>query len=238
MNVSLRTVAMLTIATASTFGTARANDSSTSIALAVAAETPLEVAQVVAREKFNKCQYGDHDKDAARVNCVQFMSAIVSDLAARAGIKDAVTPELKSRIAIDEIDYAAEAKTLKIQETDARRRRLLVIDALVETNDPRTAGVQFALTAAKLGTVVDLKDAKAGDFVQYWYKEDGHWEGHSALLESVSSGRVTLYGAHQTTLASESGVSKKDRKGGIGTSVPILLDSPTKKVYLVRWKPI
>ncbi len=96
-------------------------------------------------------------------------------------------------------------------------------DAIIAENDPIHKGVQYALTSAGVGDAVSVGDAQPGDFVQYWWREDGSWRGHSAIIEEVKGdGRFDIYGAHWTRVTSSDDVD---------------LGDPDKLVYIARLHP-
>jgi hypothetical protein len=154
------------------------------------------------------------------VDCTQFLSAVVAAVFAEAG--KAFTAETKSRVMLSNFT-ADELKTA-------------ALDQLVDGTDKRILGVQYALTEAGVGeAVAGIAQAKPGDFVQYWYKEGGHWAGHSGIIVSITGTKAVLLGSHMTTLASEDGAKPADKKGGVGQSIPIDLGTAGKKVYIVRF---
>ncbi|MBW2964607.1 N-acetylmuramoyl-L-alanine amidase [Candidatus Woesearchaeota archaeon] len=97
-------------------------------------------------------------------------------------------------------------------------------DALVRENNNLIQGVSLALTSVGMGASVKVEDAKAGDFVQYWWQKDGVWNGHSAIIYRVNGGgKFDVYGAHS-------------RNTGVTTAKDVDLSDKDKKVYIVRLK--
>ncbi len=177
----------------------------------------LKTAKDLASADYSGYEYGSTgDK---RIDCVQFVAAVVEEAAEEAARSGKFTAGVK--------------KTIKI-ELDSRAKANL--QSLVERNDERTKGVQKALIDAGLGEKVEPADAKPGDLVQYWYKDGGVWYGHAGVVEKVEDGKATIYGAHKTTLQRERTVRAADRKGGIGSGPVFDLTDASRKVYVVRWK--
>lgn len=77
------------------------------------------------------------------------------------------------------------------------------LDHLVRDYDQRTKGVVHALAEANAGYEIDiinnLNSLKKGDFVQYWYQDEGKRLGHAAVVtESVGAdGKVSLRGSQK-----------------------------------------
>lgn len=177
----------------------------------------LRAAQDLGSDTYKDYEYGStgHKK----VDCVQFVLAVVEKVAADEKQTDKITKDTK--------------KTIQIQLNKEDKENL---QQLVDDGDARTTGVQKALVDAGLGKKVKAEDAKAGDFVQYWYKDGGVWKGHSGVIEKISNGKATIYGAHKTTLQADMKIKNKgDRKGGVGSGPVFDLTDTSRKVYVVRW---
>lgn len=187
------------------------------VSVAAAPIDTLKIANEVATRLKDRT-YGSQAKDATKIDCVEFVNEVAGECCKASEKSEEFTAELRKRIAI---------ATLKPEEK---------LQELVEKQDDRIKGVQWALVQAGLGTAVPVAEAKAGDFVQYWYERDGKWAGHAGVIQSINSGSAVLLGSHRTTLASEKDKEAKDRNGGVGESTPIKLDDPRKKVFVVRWK--
>jgi hypothetical protein len=102
----------------------------------------------------------------------------------------------------------------------------------LKAGDQRMAGVARAIAEVlKVGNYVAPKDARAGDFIQYWAKRrDGSWSGHSAIVVrrvERQDGRmaVSIYGSHKAT----NGVTETDF-GGEG----VLLEGADRYVFVAR----
>ena len=165
-------------------------------------------AKQVAAARFAGFKYGSR-LDQRQLNCVQFTGAVTESL-----IKRSLTKE----------------------ETDALYIRYPFdnLDAAVAGEDPRTKGIQRALTDfVKQGTAIDLPNIQAGDFVQYWIKgKDGKWAGHSAIVTKVFTDAegpsgIAIYSSNKST----DGIAEMDF-GGQGLS----LKKPDRKFYFVRLK--
>lgn len=183
------------------------------------ARTNMDVLQTAKRlgdTTFREHQYGS--KGEKRVDCVQFVIAVVEELGKQQG--QTIDPALKKAIAID-----LGAEPAKLLQT------------LVNQEDERIKGVQAALVAAGLGHKVSPSEAKAGDFVQYWYQDrEGSWRGHAGIVESIdSAGRATIYGSHRSTLQRERSLFEDERKGGVGSGPVFRLTGSSRKVFVVRW---
>ena len=166
----------------------------------LADQRTLGIAQDLANKDFAGFSYGSGGFDVKQIDCVQFILAVVTK---RLGT---VTPAMRQEILIsygwtsDETQQYAE-----------------------EGTDTRLAGVQKALVEAGKGVTVEKSDAQPGDIIQYWSKKtNGVWFGHAAVIQSVNSGTVTLFGAHQS-------------KKGIG-QLEVNLDK-LKLLYIVRIRP-
>lgn len=102
-------------------------------------------------------------------------------------------------------------------------------NGIVSMGDSRTKGVQQALIDIHRGTVISLKDAKPGDFIQYWMKKhNGTWFGHAGIIEKVTEEngirKAFLYGSHKST-------------EGIGTAPEgglRLQGTADRRIYVVR----
>jgi hypothetical protein len=172
-------------------------------------EDVVAVAKNVAATRFAGFTYGPR-QDKKQLDCVQFTGAVVEDL-----LKRSLTKE----------------------ETDALYIRYTFEDlqAAVEAEDPRTKGIQRALTdLLKRGTTVPAGEVRAGDFVQYWIKgKQGKWAGHSALVTKVftdaeGAAAIAIYGSNKST----NGIAEMDF-GGKGLS----LRGAGRKFYFVRFAP-
>lgn len=182
----------------------------------------LKIAEGVAATMKDRV-YGNEEKNPKTINCVEYLIKVVEECCAQSKQDVKFTAELRRRIAIDDI---------KPDEN---------LNALVEKGDDRIKGVQWALVQAGLGEAVSLADVKPGDFVQYWYRHESaggtqDWAGHSAVIKSITNGQAILLGAHKTVLSREQDKPEKERKGGVGESVPINLGDATRKAFVVRWK--
>lgn len=164
-------------------------------------------AKQVAAARFAGFKYGSR-QDQGQLNCVQFTGAVTESL-----IKRSLTKE----------------------ETDALYIRYSFenLDAAVAGEDPRTKGIQRALTEfVKQGTAIDLPNVQSGDFVQYWIKgKDGKWAGHSAIVTKVFTdaagpAAIAIYSSNKST----DGIAEMDF-GGQGLS----LRKPDRKFYFVRF---
>jgi len=174
----------------------------------------LTSARRLALETYKGYTYGSSGE--MRIDCVQFVGAVVDDLARQCGVS--LTTEDRKLLAID------------LSADDAKH-----LQELVAANDPKTRGVQTALKSAHLGVEVSPGDARPGDFVQYWYRDGEQWLGHSGIIEKVEDGKATIYGSHKSTLQSERSIVPADRKGGIGSGPSFSLTDTARKVYVVRW---
>lgn len=95
------------------------------------------------------------------------------------------------------------------------------LDSYIGQNNPLIRGVQQAFTEGGIGFAVAVGSAQRGDFIQYWFKKDGQWRGHAAIIENnLSGGKFNLFGAHEST-----GVSSKEVNLGA-----------LSKVYIARLK--
>ena len=163
-------------------------------------EKTLTIAQELATNDFAGFQYGSNGIKRKQIDCVQFMLAVVEK---RLGT---VKYSTKNDIKIAH-GWTPDEEQLKAEEG----------------TDENLAGVQKALVDAGKGVAVEKADVKPGDLIQYWMKlKDGKWFGHAAVVKSVDSNIVTLFGAHQS-------------KGGIA-DLKLDLDKATR-VYLVRIRP-
>lgn len=186
-----------------------------------AAAAPVDVlstARAVATNSFPGAIYGTSAiPEKVTVDCTKFLLAVVRNLAAQCHTN--LTPAQARSVTI--------AGLTKAEMTNQHQ--------LVEEHDPRMTGVQGALVGAGLGKNIVATNAAGGDLVQYWYKEAGKWQGHSGIVETVGNGLATIYGAHRTTLQSETNKPKAQRVGGIGSGPKIPLTSTNYIIYAVRW---
>ena len=158
-----------------------------------------------------------HGTKAKQVDCVTYLLAVVEELAAHKKLK--ISKKTRGELLIS---HLSKDELAKLQE-------------LVAKEDPRIRGVHQALINAKLGKAVKRKDARPGDFIQYWYKSGTKWFGHAGIVEHVKNGKATIWGCHKSTLQSERKLPKKNRKGGIGSGPVFDLKDEKRKVFLVRW---
>jgi hypothetical protein len=176
---------------------------------------PLEIARSLANEDYKDYTYGSSGD--RKVDCTQFVSAVVLELADQCNIK------------IPEADRRTLGVVLSAEEGEN-------LQTLVDKSDKRIRGVQQAIISAGFGIEVEADDAKPGDLVQYWYKTaTGTWAGHAGLIEKIEDGKATIYGSHKTTLQREHQLDGAKRKGGIGSGPVFDLGDETRKVFVVRW---
>jgi hypothetical protein len=169
-----------------------------------AGEHPLHLAWRISDEHYSGWQYGGNT-EAQEVNCVQFLEDIIQRLLNR---------PLRER----------ERKRLLIQNV-AKSENL---QRLVERSDKRTRGIQHALISIGRGKTILPRDARPGDFVQYWYKKDSLWVGHAAIIQEVKHDDQFccsfIYGAHESL-------------NGVGVAgYMVTLNDPHMKVYIVRFR--
>lgn len=173
------------------------------------AAQPLAVAQRLADTRFHGFTYG---KSAARkqVDCVLFLQAVLEELLGRR------LSEAEARAVI--IDY-----------------RFDDLGAAVANRDPRTKGVVRAVSETiACGKEISAREARPGDFIQYWYKSAaGKWLGHASIISRVWSPgegdvRAAIFGSHK----SKNRICENDF-GGEG----LCLTKPGRLVYLARFQP-
>lgn len=194
------------VATVIPFATAQKKDAAVDV-----------VATAKALRKATYANYVYGSKGARKINCVQFVDAVVKDLARQCGKK--IT--------------AAHTRTLAIQLSKADHAKL---QSLVANGDRKIRGVQTMLVDAGLGKAIDPGKAKPGDFVQYWYRSGKRWYGHAGIVSAIDkNGVATIYGSHKTTLQSERKLDKAKRKGGVGPGPRFNLANKKRKVYVARW---
>lgn len=168
------------------------------------AEHPLLVGVRLAETDFKDWRYG-YRLHRKQLNCVQFMVAVVEQLLQRE-----LSAEERSAILINNI---------------GRRANL---GRLIGEDDRRVRGIQTALVEMEKGEVVDLSEARPGDFVQYWVQRNGRWTGHAAIIQEIRDENgmrcAIVFGSHQSL-------------GGVGIGeFEVGLNEPGAKVYLVRFK--
>lgn len=170
----------------------------------------LQTAKSLAKTQFKDWRFGsnpDFDLKRKRVNCVRFLCEVLKE----------VYPGEISRRVEDVVLIRNAVKNSK------------ELQGFVNREDWRISGIQAALTKfLEAGEAVEPERAESGDFIQYWYKRRGKWEGHAGVLERVVKRRggavqAKVFGAHQSS-------------GKIGTSSYWLdLNSPNKKVFIARY---
>jgi hypothetical protein len=169
----------------------------------VASEHPLQLAWQLSDESYSGWTYGGVANEK-RINCVQFLEDVLERLLRRS---------LR----------AWERDKLLIQNISKKEN----LQKLVERGEKRTRGIQHALVSMRRGSVVSPKNARPGDFVQYWYKKDSLWVGHAAIIQEVVS-EANFYcsytfGAHESL-------------NGVGVAgYMVTLNDPHMKVYIVRF---
>jgi hypothetical protein len=168
------------------------------------AEHPLLVGVRLAETDFKDWRYG-YRAHRKQLNCVQFIVAVVEQL-----LRRELTTDERNAILINNI---------------GRRKNL---SKLILEDDKRIRGIQTALVEMSKGQVVDLSEARPGDFVQYWLQKNGKWIGHAAIIQEVRDENgmrcAIVFGSHQSL-------------GGVGIGeFEIGLNEPGVKVYLVRFK--
>ena len=167
----------------------------------------LAIARQVAERRFAGFTYGPR-QDRRQIDCVQFTGAVMEDLLQR---------------------------PLTRTETDALYIRYTFPDlnAAVAGDDPRTRGIQRAVTDfLHCGMAVPVSGVQAGDFVQYWIKgKTGQWAGHSAIVtrvytDSAGPAAIAIYSSNKST----NGIAEMDFDGQ-GLS----LRKPERRFYFVRF---
>lgn len=179
----------------------------------------LALARKPAKEDYVGWSYGAGESAKTKtIDCTCFLAAVCRELAKESG---------KS---LDEQTL----RGIKVVLSDEDKQNL---QALVEKSDPKTSGVVQALVDAKLGVRIEAKDARAGDLVQYWYREGDQWAGHASIIESVSKGKAVMFGSHKTTLKARADDDAKiaTAKGGIGTGPTVDLAAKKGRAFVVRW---
>ena len=163
--------------------------------------SPLDTARSLAGGTFAGWTYGNAAKKKT-IDCVQFMEVVIAKEVGRP-----LTPDERRMIAIHHGWSAQE-----VQEKAAAG------------SDPKVSGLAHALVdLMKVATRVESGDARPGDFVQYWKRNDaGQWFGHASLLSRVSDGKATLYGSHKST------------NGIADSNFELKLSGDDRHVYLVR----
>lgn len=89
--------------------------------------------------------------------------------------------------------YAAEAKVPFMRGISVLQARQLQRAWFCVTG---RKGAQEALVPLGLGVAIDPKDARAGDFIQFWRKDGS---GHSALLLSLARGKLAYLSTQRST---------------------------------------
>jgi hypothetical protein len=169
-----------------------------------ASEHPLHLAWRLSDENFKQWQYGSKAEEQ-QVNCVQFLERVIQSLIGR---------EL----------HIFEHNALQIKNIRKREN----LQRLVERGDRRTKGIQHVLVSMKRGKRITPSEAMPGDFIQYWYKKEGVWLGHAAIIQQVLYEEekycAYIFGAHESINA-------------IGVAgYQITLNDPLMKVYIVRFR--
>lgn len=91
----------------------------------------------------------------------------------------------------------------------------------IENGYPTTRGVQFALEKAGMGHSVGIKDAKVGDFVQFWHRElhMKHMYDHEQRAKDEKAGRQVPEKAYVYRTSSDQYYLRKDIKTPTYTSI-------------------
>ena len=174
----------------------------------------LATAKALAKTDFAGFRYGSNP-DRKQVDCTQFMQALIEKVLGRN---------------LNEV----ETQAVLISGLPSGARRL---DSLIDAEDKRIKGVQYALTEVlPVGRVIEPDSARPGDLVQYWIKaSSGHYKGHTAVVLDISTeGSVPtarLYGSHKTL--GRIGVAV-DRSGN---DLHLKLKGRDRRVYIVRIEP-
>jgi len=167
----------------------------------------LETAKQIANTRFENWTYGS-DASRRQIDCVQFVLAVAEE-----ELLQTLNATTRTQILISNL-------------TEDERREL---PQLIESESDKVKGIQHALVSMGRGRVVEPKDARAGDFVQYWMKQsDGTWFGHAGIIETVEkvseSYEATIFGAHKST----NRIATSDFK--------LRLTGPGRRVFIVRAK--
>lgn len=174
----------------------------------------LKIARILAESAYAGFRYGSNPA-RRQVDCSQFMQAIVERMIGRT---------------LSE----TEAKAVLIAGLPPGAR---VLDSLIEANDDRITGVQYALTEIiPIGRAVSVDSVMPGDLIQYWIRSSsGHYKGHTAVIETVGQkGNIpvaTLYGSHKTLGRIGTAVDRS------GNTLKLKLSGQDRKVFLVRIDP-
>lgn len=93
----------------------------------------------------------------------------------------------------------------KIDKTTYSRIQIITsqsINQLLEQKSEVPNGVCYALTSRGLGSYVNIKEAQAGDFVQFWNSFLGFYSsGHCGILDRIDEeqGKIYMYSSHPQT---------------------------------------
>lgn len=174
----------------------------------------LATAKKLAQEEFAGFRYGSNP-NRRQVDCTQFMQAVIEKVIGRSLTDD-------------------ETQAVLISGLPSGARKL---DSLINAEDKRIKGVQYALTEVlPIGRIIEPDSAQPGDMVQYWIKSStGHYKGHTAIILDVGhdGGLPTarLYGSHKTL----GGIGVAVDRGG--NDLKLKLKGSGRKVYIVRIEP-
>ncbi len=147
--------------------------------------SPLETAHHLAETHFDGWTYGSRAQEK-KVDCVQFMSAVVS-------------AELGRRLTKEERDAININHGWTAEEIQAKA---------AAGADPLISGIHYALADfMQVAEKVKPAEAQPGDFIQYWKRAaSGKWFGHASLISRVTNGTAKLYGSHKST----NGIAESD----------------------------
>jgi hypothetical protein len=118
-------------------------------------------------------------------------------------------------------------RDIGVQVSDEMHRKIFVIGSrsendAVNSDDPIIRGVAGALTDAGIADSVTIDSAQPGDFVQYWWRTDSTWHGHSVIIERAKgNGVFDMYGAHST-------------REGVTVKRDVNLADPGTKAFIAR----
>lgn len=175
---------------------------------------PLATARTLKDSTYKDWTYGSKASDK-QVDCVQFVKAVLDK-------------ELKTPLNAEQNKAVLIAHNWTETETQQKA---------ADGTDKKIQGVHYALVdLAQAGISVKLKEAKAGDFVQYWMikkkakpEDPDVWSGHSGVIASVAGTMATLISADPGNNASD--------KGGVRESKKLnLIEAADRRIYLVRLK--
>jgi hypothetical protein len=186
-----------------------------SLAAAADPDVLAETKRLIESPKYKVMKYGAQSNDKAKINCTEFVTAVLKSVLQTHFKHSLTTAEIRA-INIDALHNPGPAKKLLAKtalqggplsgnEKAACQKiidgkpltlteRTLILNRMVLEELSETKGVVSVLTSLApqpgartvAAKAIEPENAQPGDIIQYWQKtSSGNWTGHTAVIQSV-----------------------------------------------------